>query len=321
MRNLILTLVAALIIVIPPTVTHAAVSQKDSAVFIQVPDSMRARIVDVLAGKAVIIDKNRISATPADSVKLTKSVVLVKTPQTAIPDSIDPEIMTQPNLGRFDRGLFSYLFIPKGQWHFGVTASYGEFSSQDLQMLDMLTDFDFTGHTFSVKPYISYFIANNISLGLRLGYTDSKGTLGSMAVDFDDDLNFDIKDVMYRNESYTAAVAFRQYIGLARRGRFGVFNEIELSFSSGDSDFKRSIGGEPKLTHTTYMESRLSFSPGLCVFIMKNVSFNISFAVVGFYLRNEKQWVNEQKTGNRFSSGANFRFNLFNINFGIGIHI
>lgn len=321
MRRLILTLAAALITVMTATVTHAAELQKDTMVFIQVPDSMRARIADVLAGKAVIIDNNRMVAAPSDSLRQRESVVLVKTPAAALPDSIDPEIMKQPNLGRFNRGLFSYLFIPKGQWHFGVTASYGEFSAQDLQMLDLLSDFDFSGHTFSIKPYISYFIANNISLGLRFGYTDSKGTLGSMSMDFDDDLNFDLKDVMYRNESYTAAVAFRQYIGLARRGRFGVFNEIELSFSSGDSDFQRYIGGEPKLTHTTYMESRLSFSPGLCVFVMKNVSFNISFAVVGFYLRNEKQWVNEQEMGNRFSSGANFRFNLFNINLGIGIHI
>lgn len=321
MRYLLLTLAAALLSVLTATAAPAAEPQSDSLTFIQVPDSLRTRIADVLAGKAVIIDKNRIAPAPADSLKQTESVVIVKVPTTAMTDSIDPEIMKQPNLGRFDRGLFSYLFIPKGQWHFGVTASYGEFSADDLQMLDMLSDFDFSGHTFSIKPYISYFIANNISLGLRFGYTDSKGTLGSMAVDFDDDLNFDIKDVMYRNESYTAAIMFRQYIGLARRGRFGVFNEIELSFSSGDSDFKRSIGGEPKLTHTTYMESRLSFSPGVCVFIMKNVSFNISFAVVGFYLRNEKQWVNEQKMGNRFSSGANFRFNLFNINLGIGIHI
>lgn len=54
---------------------------------------------------------------------------------------------------------------------------------------------------------------------------------------------------------------------------------------------------------------------------MKNVSFNVSFGVVGFYLRNERQWINDEPAGNRFSSGANFRFNLFNINFGLGVHI
>ena len=171
------------------------------------------------------------------------------------------------------------------------------------------------------RPFNSDFFSNNQSIGLRMGYTESKGTLASLVVDFDDDMNFDIKDAMYRNSSYTAAVMYRSYIGLSRRGRFGVFNEVDLSFSSGDSDFNRLIGGEPQRTHTTYMESRLSFSPGVCCLIMKNVSFNVSFGVVGFYLRNEKQSVNGEPTGNRFSSGANFRFNIFNINFGLGVHI
>ena len=54
---------------------------------------------------------------------------------------------------------------------------------------------------------------------------------------------------------------------------------------------------------------------------MKNVSCHISFGVFGFYLRNEKQRENDEETGNRFTSGANFRFNIFNINFGLGIHI
>ncbi len=54
---------------------------------------------------------------------------------------------------------------------------------------------------------------------------------------------------------------------------------------------------------------------------MKNVSFNVSFGVFGFYLRNEKQTVNGEPLGNRFTSGANFKFNIFNINFGIGVHI
>lgn len=271
--------------------------------YIAVPDTMVPQIQNVLSGKSVIVPQQYTSDL------------------TVIEGDTVKEILKERNFGRFDRGLYNYIFIPRGQWQFGLTASYGEFSTTDLQMLDLLSDFDFAGHTFSIKPYISYFFRNNQSIGLRLGYTESKGTLASMKVDFDDDMNFDIKDAMYHNSSYTAAVMYRSYIGLSRRGRFGVFNEVELSFSSGDSDFNRMIGGEPRNTHTTYMESRLSFSPGICVFVMKNVSFNVSFGVVGFYLRNERQWINDEPAGNRFSSGANFRFNLFNINFGLGVHI
>lgn len=281
-----------------------SVESPDSMVRITVPDSLRSRISDVLEGRAVIVDKP----------KQQSDLVIIKG------DTVS-EILKSRNFGRFDRGLFNWLFIPKGQWEFGITASYGEFSTEDFQLLDLMNNFDFNGHAFSIKPYIAYSIANNITVGVRLGYTEGRGTLKSLSVDFDEDLSFDVRDASYHNETYTAAAQFRQFIGLARRGRFGVYNEVELAFSSGNSDFDRLYGGKNVNTHTTYMEARLSFSPGIRVFIMKNVSFNVAFAVVGFHLRNEKQLVDNEPRGNRFTSGANFRFNIFNINFGLAAHI
>ncbi len=240
------------------------------------------------------------------------------------------QVLRSRNLGRYDRGLFNYLFIPKGGWQVGITASYGQFSASDLRLLDLIGDLDFGMSAFSVKPYISYAVRNNILVGLRFGYTSAKGNIDNMDVDFDEDLNFSLRDVRYRNESYSSAFFVRQYIGLSRAGRFGVFNEMELAFSSGNSDFRRMYDGAPKSTHTTFMEAKLNFSPGLTVFIMENTSFNVSLGVFGFYLRNEKQrsyMLNPEdaekhpdETANRFTSGASFRFNIFNINFGLGIH-
>ena len=36
-------------------------------------------------------------------------------------------IIPENNYVRYDRVLFNYLIITKGQWAFGLTASYGEF--------------------------------------------------------------------------------------------------------------------------------------------------------------------------------------------------
>lgn len=230
-------------------------------------------------------------------------------------------VIPQKNFGRYDRGLHNFLYIPKGDWVFGLNASYGQFDADDVQVLSILKDFDFGGEIYSIKPSASYFFKNNQSIGLRLNYTNASACIENLTIDFDEDINFSIKDVSYNAETYGASVFYRNYIGLDRSKRFAIFNEAELSYSGGSSAFKRYYNGELRDTRTTVNEAKLSFSPGVCVFIHEYVSFNVSFGVLGLYLRNEEQKTNGVEEGSRFSSGANFKFNLFNINFGLGINI
>ena len=264
--------------------------------FIWVPDSMTAKVRTVLKGEPGLDEK-----------------VIHKG------DTI-PMVLKSRNFGRFDRGLTNYLFIPKGSWAAGLTVSYGEISTKDLEVLDLLNDIDLGGHMFSVNPYVAYFLRNNLSLGLKIGYSASKGEINSFKIDIDEDMNFNLHDISYRSKSYSAAIALRQYYGIARQGRFGVFNEVDLLIGSGNSDFTRPYDGELKNTHTDVTKLELNFMPGVNVFIIKNVSFNLSFGVFGFHMKSEKQSVDGEPLGDRFTSGANFRFNIFNLNFGIEAH-
>lgn len=283
-----------------------AASPREGGKLLWVPDSLTDDVRVLLKGHSrVVDDPHRLDITE----------------KTIFRGDTIPMVLKSRNLGRYDRGLFNFLFIPKNTWHFGVTASYGEFSTSDLQMLDLVSDVDLGAHTFSIKPYVSYFIKNNLSVGVRMDYTRSNANIDSFKLDIDEDMNFNLHDIMYRSESYRAAIFMQQYMGITRRGRFGIYNEVELSFASGNSDFNRPYNGELRKTHTTNMEARLTFSPGVCVFVMENVSFNVSFGVFGFHLKNEKQTVDGVENGNRFTSGANFKINLFNLSFGIGVHI
>ncbi len=279
---------------------------RENGRMVWIPDSMAADVETLLKGHSRVVD---------DPLRLDMGEKVVWRGDTI------PMVLRSRNLGRYDRGLFNFLFIPKGTWKAGLTVSYGEFSTTDLQLLNLIGDVDVNAHTFNIKPYLSYFLRNNLALGVRMGYTRSSGAIDSFKVDIDEDMNFNLHDIGYRAESYSAAVMVQQYMGLTRRGRFGVYNEAELSFSSGNSDFDRPYAGVMKRTHTTNMEAKLTFSPGVCVFIMENVSFNLSFGVFGFYLRNENQQVDGVPEGSRFTSGANFRINLFNLAFGLGIHL
>lgn len=230
-------------------------------------------------------------------------------------------ILPSKNYGRYDRGLFNYLIIPKGQWSFGLTASYGEFNTDDIELLSILKDFDIKVKIYSIKPSISFFFKSNQSLGLKFNYSRSFVDLNNMTFDFDDDLNFSLKDVSYYSQSYTTSINYRNYVGLGAEKRFAIFNEIDLGFGAGSSRFKRIYNGEPRDTRTNSTEVSLNFSPGLCVFIMDYISFNVSFGVFGLHMRSEKQITDGVEEGSRFTSGANFRFNIFNINFGMAVHI
>lgn len=232
-----------------------------------------------------------------------------------------PMVIKDLNYGRYNRGLFNYLFIPRKSWMFGFSFSYGEFGTSDLEVLDLVGDVDINANAISIKPYVSYFFRNNMSLGIRFNYTRMKANIDSFKVDIDEDMNFNLHDIGYNNNSYTTAVVFNQFFGIARKGRFAVTNEVALSFGMGNSDFKRPIGGEIKETKTNYQEVKLTFSPGVSVLVMENVSFNVSLGIFGFHLKNENQSVDGVELGNRLTSGANFKFNIFNISLGLGIHI
>lgn len=230
-------------------------------------------------------------------------------------------ILPERNFGRYDRGLYNYLFIPKGKWAFGLTASYGELNTDDIQVLSVLKDFDFGGKIYSINPTVSYFFGHNQSIGLKVTYSRGVADLANLAVDFDDDLNFAIRDVSYVNETYAMGTFYRNYVGLGTAKRFGVFNEVDLMFQTGASKFNRLYNNEPRYTHTTITQASLNFSPGVAVFIQENIAFNVSFGVFGLKWRKESQTTNGTDEGSRFSSGANFRFNIFNINFGLMVVI
>ena len=232
-----------------------------------------------------------------------------------------PIVIPERNFGRYDRGLYNYLFIPKGKWSFGLTASYGELNTDDVQVLSILSDIDFKGKMYSVKPFISYFIRNNQSIGIRFNYSRGIGDLNNLAMDFDEDLSFSIRDVSYYTQSYSTSLFYRNYIGLNKSKRFGIFNEVDVTVGSGSSRFKRIYDGEPKDTRTTITQGSLNFSPGVCVFIQEYVAFNVSFGVFGLNFKREHQLTDGVDEGTRFTSGANFRFNIFNINFGMMVVI
>lgn len=68
------------------------------------------------------------------------------------------DLLRIKRVGRFDRGIVNYRFMPKGKWMFGTDFSFWDYNSEDSKLLfTYLDDFDFEARTINVAPFIGYF--------------------------------------------------------------------------------------------------------------------------------------------------------------------
>ena len=157
---------------------------------------------------------------------------------------------------------------PRVNGGFGITANYGELQTEDIQVLSILKNVDFNGKMYSIKPYVSYFVRSNQSVGLKFDYTRGIADLGSLSNGLRRRSQFQSPAIsaIYQ-QSFSVAAFHRAYVGLDSNGRFGIFNEVDLSFGSGSSRFKRLYNGEPKDTRTIITQgASTQLQPRVCVF-------------------------------------------------------
>ena len=242
-------------------------------------------------------------AEEQDSTTVIPETATIVPGNTSVATSEPDTIAEKHGLSRkkYKRGLKNYLLIPQKQWIAGLTLSHGEFDSKDNNLL--------------------IFIKDNECIGIKLGYSHLSANLDNLDIDIDDDMQFNLGDIRYLGETFSAALFHRAYIGIDKNKRFGFFNETELAFSSGSNRFVRGSDESLKNTKTTTSEIKLGLNPGFCVFIMNNISTSVSFGVAGLRYGTIKQTTNNEETGSRRSSGADFKINLFNINIGMCLHI
>ena len=176
----------------PVAMEHGSDSvTRPSGKYIFIPDSLERDVIQLLRGHSRVVydnlnrDENEMGLHKGDTI---------------------PLVMPSRNLGRYDRGLSALLYVPKGEWSFGLTVSYGSISTDQLEIFDLLSDVNIGAHAFSINPYPQYAVRNNITVGMRFKYYTARGAVDSFKVDIDSDMNFTLKDIVYEAESYCAVI-------------------------------------------------------------------------------------------------------------------
>lgn len=221
---------------------------------------------------------------------------------------------------KFDRGIRSAVFVPKGQWISGLSISYTEqdYDNYKFLVLDGLTG---EGYSFKVSPMVAYTFRDNTAAGLRFKYTRTMIKLSELSIDLGDDMTFDIDDTYSLSHSYAGTGIIRTYINLGESRRFGLYNEVQLAIGGSQSKIVDGKGNELTGTYTTSTDFSLGMSPGLTAFISDFAAVEVSVGVLGFNYSKAKQVTDQIETGSYTNSSANFKINLFALELGMMFYL
>lgn len=227
------------------------------------------------------------------------------------------------NEKRKQRGLTdaSNLFVPKGQWIFGGTASYSTHSNDSYQFF-VVEGIDSKGYQVKVSPMVAYAISNNMALGVRFTYGRSLARFDNADMQFGDDesgTHIIIKNYYMLRHSYTASAIWRQYIPLGKSKRFALFNEVQLSYGATQGRFANDY--PVKGTYETGYNLSLGISPGIVAFATNNMAVEVNVGVMGISYQSVKQTHNQVTVGKRETSMMNFKVNIFSIGLGLAFYL
>ena len=233
-----------------------------------------------------------------------------------------PKARFLPTRRRIDREINRNRFIFKREVAAGLTVSYGVISSDETDFMLLLDNLNFKGSVFTINPSVGYFIKDNLSVGVRFGYSKTRGDISSLALNLgsSNDLDISLSDLHLTNNAASVGVFMRSYAGIDARGHFGLFAELELSCKNGETVFSYLSNGVTKYTRSNSQQYKFSFNPGCAVFIFPNVCSTLSFGLGGLQYTKIKQTDDQGNViGQREAAKMRFRLNLLNIRIGLNI--
>lgn len=272
-----------------------------------------------------------------DTLFLTRTVidtVVVSRPLTPAGESksslandtlhITPQMIermrTSQKIEKFDRDIESTVFIPKGQWLFGVSFNYSQ-SNQDKYQFLVFEDISADTYSFKVSPMLAYTFKNDMAAGIKFSYTRALAKLANTDLVLDSESDMNIDHVYSLSHNYYGTAIFRNYFSLGTSKRFGFFNEIQLELGGGQSKLTKGVGNSLTGTYETNFSLDIGLVPGLMMFLSNWSAIEVNVGVLGFSYRNTWATTDRIYHARRHSSSANFRINLLSITFGTTFYL
>ncbi|MDE6382727.1 MAG: hypothetical protein K2J17_06900 [Paramuribaculum sp.] len=225
----------------------------------------------------------------------------------------------------FQRNLEQVSFVPKGQWIAGVSVGYSQ-SDQDNYQFFVFEKIKGDTYNFKVTPMALYSFKDNLAAGIKVGYERSKLQLDDGSLILDSETTFNADNLFSIRNNFFATGAFRNYISLGDSHRFGFFNEFQLTLGGGQSKYSNYTGGQGDNRHIegTYEKNfnlNIGLTPGFVMFLNNYSAIEVNIGVLGFGYNYTRAVTNQVQVAHRKSKHANFKINLFSVQFGMAFYL
>jgi hypothetical protein len=229
----------------------------------------------------------------------------------------------------FDRGIgtSTTVFVPKGTVGTGVNFSYNTLDlgqaaddSGYSMLFDLVNGLSGSLYTFGLAPYVSYFVADNLSVGARFDYDRSSVDLGNASLSLGEDMGFGISDYHTLQHLFSGSLTLRYYMSIADSKRFAIFAEARATGAYGQAKTWKVEGEDKYGSYQITQKGALTFVPGICIFAQDNVAVEVAMGILGINYTRTEQIRNQVEHSVMQTSGANFRINPLSIEIGTSFY-
>lgn len=220
----------------------------------------------------------------------------------------------------FQRDIESVVFVPKGQWVTGLSVSYSQSNQNKYQFL-VFEGISGDTYSFKVSPMLMYVVAPDLGVGGRFAYARSLTKLENADIVLDSETDYSVDHLYRLSHNYYFTAMARNYFSMGKSKRFGFFNELQLQMGGGQTKLTTGVGSDLTGTYERNLSIDIGLAPGICVFLNNYSALEVNIGVLGFSYTSTKAVKDQIYVSRRNSKSANFRINLFSIQFGVSFYL
>lgn len=204
-------------------------------------------------------------------------------------------------------------FIPKGTKSAGLVFSYNDYNIGSETGYDalfsMIQGAIGSLDTWKFAASGSYFVKDDMSIGLRLNYNRT-----SIGIDQADialsDVGISLGNHYHIGHEYTVALTGRYYMPIAGSKRFAFFSELNLEGGYGQGKTYSINEGRKEGVYYDEYSLSLAVAPGVSAFVMKNIALELSLDLMSLDWTNIHQVANQVDYSNSNSFGIHYNIDL-----------